>query len=133
MAISQLRSKRKSTGAKYVASRKKKLYELGRRPTMTSLANKRIKRLRVRGGNTKELLLSAQEVNVMDPKTNKSFKVSIEKVIENPANRNYVRRSILTKGAVITTSKGKARITSRPGQEATINAVLIDEEWLEND
>ena len=36
------------------------------------------------------------------------------------ANRHYVRRNILTKGTVITTDKGNAVITSRPGQEARI-------------
>ena len=39
---------------------------------------------------------------------------------------NYVRQNIITKGAVIMTDAGKARVTSRPGQSGSINAVLID-------
>ncbi len=54
-------------------------------------------------------------------------KVEIETVLENPANPNYVQRNILTKGAIISTEKGKAKITSRPGQDGVVNAVLIEE------
>ena len=55
----------------------------------------------------------------------KYSKLKIEQVLENPANRNFVRRSILTKGTIIKTSKGNARIVSRPGQEGVINAILV--------
>ena len=48
-------------------------------------------------------------------------------MVDNPANVNYVRRNIVTKGAVIETSAGRARVTSRPGQDGQINAVLVDE------
>ncbi|HOZ42392.1 MAG TPA: 30S ribosomal protein S8e, partial [Methanoculleus sp.] len=34
-------------------------------------------------------------------------------------------RSLLTKGAVIRTDVGRARIVSRPGQDGVVNAVLI--------
>ena len=37
-----------------------------------------------------------------------------------------VRRNILTKGAIIETDAGKAKITNRPGQEGTVNAVLVE-------
>ena len=46
-------------------------------------------------------------------------------VIENSANPNYVRQNIITKGSVIETEKGKAKVTSRPGQHGVVNAVLI--------
>jgi small subunit ribosomal protein S8e len=46
-------------------------------------------------------------------------------VEENVANPNYVRRNLLTRGAVIRTETGRARIISRPGQDGVINAVLI--------
>ena len=47
---------------------------------------------------------------------------------ENKANQHYVRRSILTKGAVIKTEIGDARITNRPGQDGVINARLLPAE-----
>ena len=64
-------------------------------------------------------------VNLMDPATKKCSKAKIVNVTENPANRHYVRRNILTKGTTVKTEKGDAIITSRPGQDGVVNAVLI--------
>ena len=55
----------------------------------------------------------------------KAKKVRIKNVLENPANRHYARENIITKGAIVDTDAGKARITSRPGQDGTANAVLV--------
>jgi small subunit ribosomal protein S8e len=51
----------------------------------------------------------------------------IENVEENTANPNFVRRNLLTKGAIIKTSVGRAKIVSRPGQHGVINAILLAE------
>ncbi len=67
----------------------------------------------------------ADTANVYDKKTKKFYKTKIKNVAENPANRHYVRRNIMTRGAIIETEKGKAVVTSRPGQDGTVNAVLI--------
>ena len=64
---------------------------------------------------------------VIDPKTNKTTKAEIVSVVENTANVHYVRRNIMNKGAIIETKLGKARVTSRPGQSGTINAVLLSQ------
>ena len=125
MAISQKKSKRKPTGARYKSKRSKKLNELGNNPTLTRLEEIRKKKTRVLGANHKIKLLSANRANVLDPKTKKYKIVQIKSVTDNPANRNYIRRNFLTKGAVIETELGKAKITSRPGQVGTINAILI--------
>jgi small subunit ribosomal protein S8e len=61
----------------------------------------------------------------MDPATNRVIKSKIKTVKENPANPHYVRMNIITKGAVIETDAGLARVTSRPGQHGVVNAVLI--------
>jgi len=124
MAISQLRPNRKVSGGKYKAYRKKKQYELGSKPILTKIGKNKAKKLRILGANNKEKLLSADTVNLADPKTKKFQKAKILNVIECPANRHFARRNILVKGAIIETDKGKARITSRPGQEGSINAVL---------
>jgi small subunit ribosomal protein S8e len=34
--------------------------------------------------------------------------------------------AVITKGAVLDTDAGKARVTNRPGQEGMIHAVLIE-------
>ena len=126
MALSQLRSTRKPTGGRYKAGfRKKRLYELGREPTFTGLGAKRIKIVRVRGANLKVRLLSTDFANLFDPKTKKYEQAKIKTISGNPANRHFVRRNIMTKGAIIETDKGKARVTSRPGQDGSVNAVLV--------
>jgi small subunit ribosomal protein S8e len=55
-----------------------------------------------------------------------TIEAEIENVVENPANTNYARRNIVTKGAIVETSEGRARVTSRPGQSGQVNAVLLD-------
>ncbi|MFH0868121.1 MAG: 30S ribosomal protein S8e [Candidatus Woesearchaeota archaeon] len=126
MAISQLRSIRKPSGSKYKQKgRKKKLYELGGDPALTKLDKKRTKNVRTKGSHRKIKLLSADTANLFDPKTKKYEQIKIKTIIDNPANRHFIRRNIMTKGSIIDTEKGKARITSRPGQDGVVNAVLI--------
>lgn len=124
MARSRFRSKRKPSGGRYHSARGKKKYELARLPTLTHLGEKKVKPLRTRGGPSKRILLSIKEVNVTD-KQGKTQKTEILNVIENPANPNLVRRNIITKGAIVETKLGKVRITSRPGQEGSLNGVLV--------
>ena len=126
MAISQLRSLRKPSGGKYKQQgRKKKQYELGREPAFTKLEKRRAANIRTMGSNRKVRLFSNDTANLYDPKTKKYEKAKIKAVVDNPANRHFIRRNIMTKGTVIETEKGKAKITSMPGQDGTINAVLI--------
>lgn len=125
MAVSQSRPKRKISGARYIAYRKKKQYELGGEPSFTKLDAKRIKVERVIGGHYKFSLLSDDTANLYDPKSKKYSQAKIKTISGNPANRHFVRRNIITKGCIIETDSGKARVTSRPGQEGVVNAVLI--------
>ncbi len=123
--ISQRRSKRKPTGGRYKKDRKKRKTEMGNRPSFAKLGDKKIKIVRVRGGNLKPKVVSLDFANVYDPKAKKAKKAKILSILENKANPHFVRRNIITKGAVIETELGKAKITNRPSQEGTINAVLI--------
>jgi small subunit ribosomal protein S8e len=123
--ITQTRPKLQSTGARYHANRKKKLYESGSEPTLTKLGARRVDTVKTKGGLRKVKLFSSDIANVLDTKSMKYEKIKIKTVSGNPANRHFIRRNIMTKGAIIETEKGKARITSRPGQDGTINAVLI--------
>lgn len=127
MAKSQKRSFQKESGAMYRDARKKTKNELGRRPALTRVGEQRVLKLRTRGNNRKVRLLSTETANILDPKTKKYEKVKIKTIAENPANRHFVRRNIMTKGAIIETEKGKAKITSRPGQDGIVNAVLVTE------
>ncbi len=123
MARSQFRSKRKVTGTKYVSFRKKRLGDLGRNPALTLIGKVRLKLKRTLGGNSKRQLLSNDFVSVADNK--KTLKLKIESVENNPANINYTRRNIITKGCIVKTEKGDVRITSRPGQTGTLMGVFV--------
>jgi len=126
MVLIQARSKRKASGGKFRSTLTKRKHMIGRQPVLTKLGATKRKSVRVKGGDQKHKLTQADTANVLDPKTKKVAKVKITNVVENPANRYYVRRNIMTKGTVIVTEKGKARVTSRPGQDGNINAVLIE-------
>jgi len=61
--------------------------------------------------------------NVSDSK-GKTTKSKIVRVKKSPANRDYERRGVITKGAVIETEAGEAVVTSRPTDDGVVNAVL---------
>ncbi len=126
MAITQHRSKRKPTGGRYKAFRGKRLYEKGNLPINTRIDSKKTKLVKGRGFTSKLKALRLNEANVYNPKEKKYVKTELKNVLENPANRNYARRNIITKGAVIESSIGKIKVTNRPGQEGFINAILIE-------
>lgn len=117
--------KRKPSGGKKRSWRKKRRFEKGSFPAETKLSERKVRVTRVRGGEKKIRLLSDKTVNISDPATGKTTKTEIIRVLENPANIDYNRRGILTKGSLIETPLGNARVTSRPGQNGIINAVLI--------
>lgn len=123
MARSQQRSKKKPSGGRYHKITKK-LKQLAGIPALTKIDKQRVKEKRTHGGDNKLSLLSANIINVQNQKTKKFQKSEIIKVLENTANRHYVRRNILTKGTIVETKIGKVKITSRPGQEGSINGIL---------
>lgn len=125
MARSQARSKRKYTGKKYKYFRKKRQRELEGPTIDTEIGPEKKKKKRSLGGNFKLKLFASQYINVTDPNTNKTQKVRILGFEENLASKDLNRRHILTKGAVVETELGNARITSRPGQHGVINGVLV--------
>jgi small subunit ribosomal protein S8e len=119
------KSKRKVTGGKLRRHRDKKEHEMGREQTETKVGERRAKTIKTRGKTTKVKLRVAQHANILS-KNGKSKKVEILGVKENKANLHYVRRNVVTKGAIIETNLGPAIVTSRPGQDGNINAVLLE-------
>ncbi len=95
-------------------------------PTNTKLSN-REKRLieRVTGGNVKIRLSEASYANVFDKSNGTSKVVKILRIVESPANSDFVKRGIIVKGTIIETEIGRAIVTSRPGQDGVVNAVKI--------
>mgnify|MGYP000209321342 CR=1 FL=1 len=120
------RSTTKRTGGRRRTNHKKRKHELGSSPTETRVGDRKLKTVETRGGNTKVRAIRNDVASVAMP-DGETVEATVENVAENGANPNYVRRNIVTKGAVIDTSEGRARVTSRPGQDGQINAVLIEE------
>jgi small subunit ribosomal protein S8e len=116
--------KRKKTGGKKHLPRGKRAFEMGSDPAETIIGEPRIIKTRGRGHNMKLRALSVNSVNVTDPATGKSQKTEIRSVVKNPANVDYQRRGVITKGAIVDTPLGQAIVTSRPGQHGIINAIL---------
>ena len=125
MSESHGKSKRTKTGAKRKSRRDKIKAELGREtPKVTIGETKRVV-VKTRGNTRKATLRKTDFINVLDPKTKKITKTKIVTVLENNANRHYVRMNILSKGAFVKTQIGDAKITSRPAQDGIVNGVLV--------
>lgn len=122
--------KRKPSGGKKRTYRGKRKFEQGSFPAETVLGEPDKKIERVRGSNLKVKVLSEKYACVTDVKTGKTQKTEILRVVKNPANVDYNRRGVITKGAIIETPIGLARVTSRPGQNGVINAVLTGKEKI---
>ncbi len=119
-----LRQKKPSGGRKR-AYRKKRKFEKGSFPAETSLGELKRKTKRGRGSTMKISLLSATHANLSTPSTGKTERTKILRVVKNPANVDYDRRGVITKGTIIETQLGTARVISRPGQNGIVNAILI--------
>lgn len=125
MALWQGKAKRSRSGRRIRYARGKRKFEIGRESLLTTIGANRLKVIRTKGNNRKIRVKTSDIVYILDPKTLKTKKTEILTVKENPANIHYVRRNIINKGAIIETKIGKAKVTSRPGQCGTINAVLL--------
>ena len=121
---SQTRSNRKPTGGLYHKMSKKAKHELGGDFHAVKIGKEKRKVLRIMGGNSKVKLLYAEFANVVDPSTGKSQKAKIITVKENTADPNFVRMNVITRGCVIETELGLAKVTSRVGQDGVVNAIL---------
>jgi small subunit ribosomal protein S8e len=126
MARTTKRSKRKVSGGRYIDYRKKRDYEILGTPTNTKVGKEKIKSVKKMGGERKYKILVAESVNVYNPKTKKYTKAKISGVIESPANRNFVKRNIITKGCIVKTDAGNVKITSRPGQVGVLDGILVE-------
>ena len=126
IALWQGRSRRKPTGGRYRPFRKKRKHEIGREQQFAFLGPERLKLYRTKGANRKVRILGAEFANVLDPKTAVTKKTKILTVKENPSNPHFVTRNIITRGATVDTDLGLAKVTSRPGQDGVVNAVLLE-------
>ena len=118
-------AKRKASGGRTKASRSRRRHEGDSYPMEPIIGKEQVIVRRVRGYNLKFGTKFAEFANVVDPASKKISKVKITKVTANPSNKDYQRRGVITKGAVIETEAGTARVLSRPGQDGVVNAILV--------
>ena len=114
---------RKISGGKYHPNRKKRKFERVGKNILAKLGKLKTKSVRARSGKSKSFILFADVCNLIIK--GKAKKVKIKNVLETPSNKFLARQNVLTKGAIIETEEGKARITNRPGQEGCVQAVLL--------
>ncbi|RWW06416.1 hypothetical protein GW17_00030258 [Ensete ventricosum] len=94
--------KRRATGGKKKAWRKKRKYELGRQPANTKLSsNKTVRRVRVRGGNVKWRALRLDTGNYSWGSEAVTRKTRILDVAYNASNNELVRTQTLVKSAIV--------------------------------
>lgn len=127
MAIWQGKSKKKASGGKYWPFRKKRAREIGKDAVYAKLADKDQRKPR-KQRSARKTTKSTTIINVSHVNLNvggKAKKVKILAVKENPANRHFVRRNVITRGAIVNTEAGLAKITSRPTRDGIVNAVLV--------
>ena len=116
-------TKRRPTGGRAKAHRGRRAYEkdgYAIEPLVGPAARRPIRR---RGGTVTSGAIFADFANVSDS-AGKASKSKILRVKKSPANRDYERRGVITKGAVIETEAGEATVTSRPAADGVVNAVL---------
>ncbi len=114
-------AKRKATGGRSRASRGRRAYErdgyaieplVGKTSTRTS---------RRRGGKISTGIVTTDTANVADG-SGKTVASKILRVKKSPANRDYERRGVITRGAIVETEAGEAVVTSRPTDDGVVNA-----------
>ena len=123
-------SRRKSSGGRLKRPsryRGKRRTEIATEKQHSLIGKPNRKVYRKRSGLQTVRILADEVINVNDPSTGETKRATLESVLENPADANYVRRNIMTKGAVVQTDLGSVRITSRPGSAGVLNGVLLDE------
>lgn len=116
---------RKYTGGRKVPLRGRRKYEIDRYPNEAVVGTTEMVSRRTRGNNLKFALKSAEFANVSDTLSKTTKRLKIIRVIKNPANKDYERRGVISKGALFETEEGIAKVVSRPGQNGSVNAVLV--------
>ena len=121
-------SRRKSTGGRLKHARGKRRTEISSENQFAYLGEEdQRKNYRKTAGSQTVRLLAVHEINVNDPKEGKTVRSTINTVLENDADPNYVRRNIVTKGAIVDTDIGRVRVTSRPGMHGVVSGVLLED------
>eukprot|EP00310_Coccolithus_braarudii_P008840 CAMPEP_0183378120 /NCGR_PEP_ID=MMETSP0164_2-20130417/124747_1 /TAXON_ID=221442 /ORGANISM="Coccolithus pelagicus ssp braarudi, Strain PLY182g" /LENGTH=231 /DNA_ID=CAMNT_0025555663 /DNA_START=456 /DNA_END=1151 /DNA_ORIENTATION=- len=93
--------KRRLTGGKKPTHHKKRKHEMGRQMAMTKIGSKRIRSIRVRGGNTKFRALRLDTGNFSWGSEVCTRKTRVLDVVYNASNNELVRTKTLVKSAIV--------------------------------
>ena len=115
--------KRRPTGGRSRSYRGRRAYEKDGYAIepMVGVASRRF--IHRRGGHVTSGAITADFANVTDGK-GKTTRSKIIRVKSSPANRDYERRGVITRGAILETAAGEAVVTSRPTADGVVNAAL---------
>jgi small subunit ribosomal protein S8e len=93
--------KRRKTGGKRIALRKKRQFALGRPAAATKIGTKRVRLVRCRGGNSKFRALRLESGNFSWGGESVSRKTRILGVVYNSSNNELVRTNTLVKNCIV--------------------------------
>jgi len=93
--------KRRPTGGKRVAYRKKRKFEIGRQPAMTRLGKKVVHLVRCRFGIVKHRALRLETGNFAWPTQAMAARTRIMNVVYNASNNELVRTNTLVRNAIV--------------------------------
>ena len=114
----------KVTGGNRHPNKSRRKFQIDRFPNEALLGDQVTVTRKTRGDNRKTSLKTSNVVNIaLEGGKNKSSKIL--KVLENQTNNDFQRRGVITKGAIVETEDGECRIISRPGQDGTLNGILL--------
>jgi len=128
MAVWHGKKGRTKTGGEITIHRKKRRFELGSLPLHVRIGKEEKFVKKTKGGGKRIKARSVEFANVLNPESREIKKVKILDIIENRGDPDMVRRGIITKGCIIRTEIGNARVTSRPSQHGTVNALALTTE-----
>ena len=95
------RHKRRLTGGNMPIHKKKRAYEKGRPSSNTRLGDKRIRKLRVKGGNYKFRALRLNTGNFNWASEGIALKTKINNVVYNSSSNEFVRTNTLVKNTIV--------------------------------
>merc|ERR1711971_428188 len=93
--------KRRKTGGKLTPWRMKRKFELGRQPAETKIGHKRVRSVRVRGGNLKYRALRLDAGNFSWASESITRKCRLLNVVYNSTNNELVRTNTLVKSGIV--------------------------------
>merc|ERR1712227_272671 len=93
--------KRRKTGGKLTPWRMKRKFELGRQPAETKIGHKRVRTVRVRGGNLKYRALRLDAGNFSWASESITRKCRLLNVVYNSTNNELVRTNTLVKSGIV--------------------------------